>query len=182
MFYHSKNSKREGHFQDYLDLSKSFELRDVVFNCITGGLSAIHRSHCYDKAMGRFGYKRGEYEIRTVNVLRNYGYKIILIAEDSEIVNEKQYDALLNNQATEIKAIEDIGRCSIRTKIQRAAKQGASVLILYFPESSLYTRTRILDGWQRFLTDGKTRYLHNVVTLIICIVEERIEEIIKPPG
>lgn len=59
------------------------------------------------------------------------------------------FDGFLDGICAEIKAIESNGRWSIRTKISKANKQGAQTIILYFPEESLFSESRVKQGWIR---------------------------------
>ena len=173
---------KEENFEEFLRLFEDSDYTEVVYDAISGGLGAIHKDHHLDKNKGAFGYSRGEYERNVVRILRESGYRIILLPEFDNTLNVKQCDGLLNNSPLEIKTIERFGLWSIRTKIQYAVKQGAEILVLNFPERSLYQSERIAEGWRLFRNDPSSRLLNNTITTIIVIVEGAILNILKPPG
>lgn len=173
---------KEENFEEFLRLIEDSDYSEVVFDTVSGGLGAIHKGHHLDKNKGAFGYRRGEYERNVVRILRESGYRIVLLPEFDNTLNVKQCDGLLNHSPLEIKTIEGLGLWAIRTKIQYAVKQGAEILVLYFPERSLYKSERIAEGWRLFINDPSSRLLNNTITSIIVIVEEAILDILKPPG
>lgn len=170
-------------YQEYLRLLLDSDYYDVTFDALSGGVSAIHRFHHFDKAKGPFGIKRGDYEMHVVDVLRKKGASIILLSEqDSEITSIKHCDALLNNHYAEIKTIESNGRWSVRTKIRTGAKQGANTIILYYPDSKLLNIEAIQEGWSLFESDPFSVSFQSRVTKVVAIAGERIIEIRKPSG
>ena len=98
-------------------------------------MSAVHKDHYLDQRLGPYGYKRGDYEIMAVNILRLNGHSIILESERVD-VGSKQYDGLFDGHPCEIKAIEGAGRWAVRTKIHDAAMQGAHHVVLVFPNKT----------------------------------------------
>ncbi len=177
----SSDQKREGHFKDYLALLASSDYRRVSFDCNSGGVSAIHKYHRFDKSIGPFGYLRGEYECVVAKTLRSVGACILLESEYPKGKSVKTNDALLNGITAEIKAVESLGRWSIRTKLYQVAKQNAEIAILFFPSVKLYSKERIIWGWERFLLDKDCESLHSIIAYVICIADGSILEILKPP-
>jgi hypothetical protein len=90
------DQQREENFQEYLRLLQDPNYVEVTFDYESGGVSAIHREHKFDKQYGPFGYARGQYERDVVDLLRNRGYYIILLPEESMIPNKKSCDAIID--------------------------------------------------------------------------------------
>ena len=65
--------QREENFQEYLRLLKDPDYYDVYFDEQSGGVSAIHIEHQFDKSIGPFNIKRGLYELMSVNALVRVG-------------------------------------------------------------------------------------------------------------
>ena len=177
----SSNQKRKGHFKDYLALLASSDYENISFDSYSGGVSAIHKYHRFDKSIGPFGYSRGEYERIVTKTLRSIGAFILLDSESPIGKNIKTNDARLNGFTAEIKAVESFGRWSIRTKLYQVAKQNAEIAILFFPSVKLYSKERIIWGWERFLVDRDCESLHSIIAYVICIADGCILEILKPP-
>ena len=83
------SQQRDDNYQDYLRLLKDPDYTDVTFDEKSGGVSAIHRKHLFDKQVGSLGVKRGDYEREAVLVLRNHGHSIILQPEQHDEVGKK---------------------------------------------------------------------------------------------
>ena len=177
------DSRREENFQEYLRLKGDQDYLDVTFDEVSGGVSAVHKEHCFDKQMGPFGCRRGDYERHVINVLRKNGYSVILLPERMpKSVNIKQFDALFDYEMSEIKTVEGRGHWSIRTKLYDAAKQGADVVILYFPEKQLFSESRIQENWVMNNAYAESvPDMHQIKRLFV-VVEDRLTEIAKPPG
>ena len=170
--------QREENFQEYKRLLNDSNYYDVSFDEQSGGVSAIHKEHQFDKNTGPFGYKRGLYENESVRVLMRNGYSIILgpeLSSGAEVC--KTFDGYLDGLPVEIKAIESNGRWAIRTKIEKADKQGALIIILFFPKNELFSETRVIQGWVDCITSG---HLINNDIQILCIVGDRIIKMEKP--
>ena len=87
------DEQREENFQEYLRLLHDLNYVDVTFDQESGGVSAVHKEHQFDKSIGPFGSKRGLYEIDAARVLRQSGHSIILEAElSSGVVVSKSFD------------------------------------------------------------------------------------------
>lgn len=177
------DQQREENYQEYLRLLCDSDYYDVTFDENSGGVSAVHRTHRFDKQMGPFGIRRGDYEIAVVSILRNKGYRIILLPEECGTTNHKSCDCLLNDCVAEVKTVEGDGHWAVRTKIYDSIKQGAEILILYFPQSQFFSIDRIIEGWR--MNDDYIRERQstlNPVSRIIAVVGDKVLDIIKPPG
>ena len=160
------NDLKEENYQEYLRLQGDNDYVEVVFDEQSGGVSAIHRGHKFDKQIGPFGCRRGDYEISVTKVLRNNGFRVLLESERSR-ENVKNNDGLLNDLPMDIKSIESNGIWSIATKLREAEKQGAEVVVLYFPEQSLYSKNRVLDGIEKYESNPR---IHSSKTISGCCV------------
>ena len=172
------DQQREENYQEYLRLLKDPDYYDVTFDDQSGGISAVHKDHQFDKSIGPFGYKRGLYEKDSVKVLMHTGHSIILgpeLSSGTEVC--KSFDGYLDGISTEIKAIESDGRWAIRTKIVKAHKQGAQIVILYFPKSELFSQSRVIQGWEDFIASNSP-INHDIQ--VACIVGDRVIAIEKP--
>lgn len=170
--------RKEENYQEFLRLLNDPDYYDVTFDEESGGLSAVHIGHRFDKQRGKEGSRRGDYERRVLESFRQSGHLMILLNESSD-VGIKQYDGLLDGVPCEIKAVEHIGRWTIRTKIGNAIRQRAEIVILFFPNSSVYSKQLVQGGWNDYLS-----YLKPMETAadikLYCVVEEEIIEIEKP--
>lgn len=146
----ANEQQRSENFQEYLHLLKNPDYMDVTFDDKSGGVSAIHRNHRLDKQQSPSGEKRGNYEIKTIDLFRKIGHSMILLGESTEF-GLKQHDGLLDGIPCEIKAVEQMGRWTIRTKIGNAVKQGAAIIVLYFSRAVLFSEERVNDGWKDYL-------------------------------
>ena len=173
------NQRWRENYREYLRLLEDRNYMEVIFDEWSGGVSAIHCEHKFDKQIGPFGYRRGQYEIDAVNALRSHGHRIILQSEYPRGKCVRICDALYDGHPAEIKAIEGSGRNAVRTKIFNAVRQGASDLILVFPDSSLFSIERVVEGWKDNLRDvAVAEAISNLQ--IICVVENSLLEMEKP--
>lgn len=175
--------QREDNFQDYLRFRLDPDYVDVLFDDVSGGVSAIHREHKFDKQMGAFGVRIGEYERMAVNVLRKNGHYVVLASELAPN-GVKTPDGILDGSIMDIKSIEGKSFWAVKDKLHNAIKQGVECVVLYFHKKELYSPLRIEDGWHRFLNDPSSQKHFNTIKQLICIVEEKeIEYQInkKPP-
>ena len=170
--------QREENFDEFLRLKQDSDYLDVTYDEKSGGVSAVHKGHRLDKAVGPEGEKRGSYELKTVEALRRDGHSIVLVQESGE-VGVKQYDGLLDGIPCEIKAVERLGRWTVRTKIANAIRQGAIQVVLYFPEASLFSEQRVRDGWKDYLSYSKPDTSVPDIHLL-CIVDGAVRDIEKP--
>lgn len=166
------------------EFSKDIEYIDVQFDWASGGLIAIHQDHCFDKTDGPYGCKRGDYERHVVEILRAKGHRIVLLSETSDIYEGKHNDCLYDGFDGEIKTVESDGHWAVRTKFYQTAKQGASCLILHFPNEQLFKYNRVFDGWQLFLSDPRVvaQNIQHTIHMTYVVVGGSVLEIEKPPG
>ena len=171
------DEQREENFQEYLRLLKDPDYYDVYFDEQSGGVSAIHKEHQFDKSIGPFNIKRGLYELMSVNALVRTGHCFILGPELSTGLDVcKASDGLLDGISAEIKAVESCGRWAIRTKLMKARKQGAAIVILYFHKRYLFSYDRVRQGWKEYI-DALSE---NDNIGLICVVEKNVIVIEKP--
>ncbi|MBQ9311147.1 MAG: hypothetical protein IJ222_09870 [Bacteroidales bacterium] len=175
----SSDFQREENFNDYLRLLRNNDYEQVMFDEKSGGVSAVHKGHRLDKQPGLNGERRGNYELRTVETFRQYGHSIVLLNE-SEVIGVKQYDGLLDGAPCEIKAVEQMGRWTVRTKIANAVKQGAVHVILFFPDPGLFSEERVQDGWKDWITHAKPSEQPVPEIQMFCVVNGTIRLIEKP--
>ena len=179
----TNNQRRGKNYQTYLQLQQDPDYYQVTFDQNSGGVSAVHREHSYDKQKGPYGLKRGEYELIVADVLRKEGHCIILVPDKHPAAfSEKHFDGTLDGQPLEIKAIEGFGQWAIRTKLYKAAQQGGQIVVLFFPAEELYSSVKIDEGWRLFCADPVSKELCGKITEILAIVVDSLVEIRKPPG
>lgn len=169
------DSQRQENFQEYILLSQNLLYTDVIFDYESGGVSAVHRDHRFDSAIGAFGLKVGEYEKNVVNLLRRRGHRIIL---ESELAPNgvKTPGGWLDGLVMDIKSTDGKGKWAIKDKFRSAVKQGAECVVLYFHSSTLYSYDRILDGWEKFQKDESSKKYQTRIKKVICIVEDEVLE------
>ena len=78
----------------------------------------------------------------------------------------------------DIKTIESNGVWSISTKLREAEKQGAEVVILFFPEHNLYSKSRILDGISKYENNPQINAVRTITTCMV-IVGDQIMNCLK---
>ena len=172
------DQQRDDNYLEYVRFLSDSDYVQVTFDELSGGISAMHKNHQLDKQPGANGNKRGNYELRTLDAFRRKGHSFILLSESSG-VGVKQYDGLLDGLPCEIKAVEQLGRWTIRTKIGNAVKQGAEIVVLFFPDAALFSTQRIQDGWKDYL--DYTRPSASIPEIkLLCVVDGQILEIEKP--
>lgn len=164
--------KRDENYKEYLRLKQNDDYVDVTFDEESGGVSAVHRFHKFDKQKGIFGLRRGEYELNAISVLRRNGNRISLEPELGQQC-VKQCDGFLDDVPMDIKTIEGKGIWSISTKLYDAVKQCAECVVLLFPDKSLYSPERVKDGLGKFLANPDNKDSQRLSS-IIAIVEDSI--------
>ena len=170
--------KIEGNYREFLRLTENPDYHDVTFDEQSGGICAVHREHCFDKQMGPFGCRRGQYELDVAMVLQMNGAIVLLESEYPHGKRKKAFDATINGTPAEIKTIERNGRWAIRTKIHSAICQGAELLVLYFPDSTMFSEERIREGWEINSVPNQP----SILKQILVVLNSRVIEIAKPPG
>lgn len=73
----------EENYNEFLRLLQDDDYLEVTHDEESGGVSAIHILHKFDKQSGPYGVRRGDYEMKVVKVLRELGHRIVLEAEPS---------------------------------------------------------------------------------------------------
>ena len=172
------DQQRQECFQEYLRLLNDPDYVNVTFDEHSGGMSAVHRDHRFDKQIGPNGIKRGSYELKGVEAFRRAGHSIVLLQESAE-VGKRQYDGLLDGVPCEIKSVEQMGRWTIRTKIGNAIRQGASIIILYFPNANLFSSQRVQNGWKDYIAYSNQNECIPEIQ-VLCIVNGHTHKIEKP--
>ena len=152
----SSDLQREENYSDYLRLLQDNDYLDVTYDDASGGVSAVHKYHKFDKQVGPYGLRRGEYERRAVEVLRKNGYRVILESELSRM-ETKLCDGYLNDIPMEIKAVEGDGTWAVCTKLHNASKQHAQCAVLFFPDSECYSEFRVKDGLRLYLSSPESK-------------------------
>lgn len=167
--------QREENYNEYLRLKQSSDYLDVTYDEESGGVSAVHKFHKFDKQKGSMSIRRGDYERTVIEVLRKQGHRIVL-EEETNMPGVKSYDGYLDDLPMEIKAVEGIGTWSISTKLRNAGKQQAKCVVLFFPEKSLYSPFRITEGI-RLVNSSPDKEVISELSRILVVVEDHIEAI-----
>ncbi len=169
------DQQREENFQEYLRLLKDPNYYDVTFDKLSGGVSAVHKDHQFDKKMGPFGIRKGDYEINAVAILRRRGNYILL---ESEMAPDgvKTPDGVIDGVRMDIKAVEGNGKWAIKDKYHDAVKKGVECIIFYFHKKDVYSEKRLYDGWIKFIHDKDSQRYPMSIKKIISIVETRVIE------
>ena len=150
----SSDLQREENYNEYLRLLHDDDYYDVTYDEKSGGMSAVHKLHKFDKQKGLMGIRRGDYEIQVIEVLKKRGHRVVLESEPSSGL--KKCDGLLDDIPMEIKAIEGSGTWTISTKLRDATKQHAQCVALYFPHEKLYSSFKVIDGIRLFQSSPTT--------------------------
>lgn len=163
--------QREENYNEYLRLLQNKDYLDVTFDEKSGGVSAVHKYHKFDKQQGAYGYRRGDYERQALEVLRRSGFRVVL---ESEISSQemKRYDGYLNDRPLEIKSVEGAGTWTISTKLRNAVKQHALCVALLYPREDIFSWVKMKDGLRLFLSSPESN--KDNLEMIIVIVGNRI--------
>ncbi len=159
----------EENYNEFLRLLQDEDYLEVTFDKESGGVSAVHKLHKFDKQIGPYGVRRGDYELTVVKVLRRLGHRIVLEAEPSS--GEKKCDGLLDDVPTEIKAIEGTGEWAISTKLLNAERQRAQCVALYFPRVDLFSLNRVVDGIGKYSANPEFKGSLNI-NQILAVTED----------
>ena len=168
----SSELKREENYNEFLRLSLDKDYVNVTYDEKSGGVSAVHKLHKFDKQRGIFGVRRGDYELAALDVLRKGGHRIVLEAE-SNTPGIKSYDGFLDDEPMDIKAIEGSGTWTISTKLRNSAKQKAQCVVLYFPKKDLYSQFRVSEGI-RLLESSPDKEKMSELSRILVVVEDHM--------
>lgn len=167
--------RREINYLEYLRLLQDANYYDVTFDEKSGGMSAIHNRHIFDKQKGAMGYRRGNYELSVVRIMRSLGYGIVLGSEKGPD-GVKMCDGLLNGHKMDIKSVEGDGKWSICRKLLDAEKQGASALILFFPNEINYYPRRVADGIEKYSSSPVINQIGCVKHILVIEGQSLVEQ------
>lgn len=165
----------EENYEEYLRLLQDGEYYEVVYDEESGGVSAIHQEHRFDKQPGPFGVRRGVYELMAIDALRKKGHVVVLESERAP-AGIKTPDGILDGRAMDIKAIENTGQWTIKNKFHHATKQKIETLVLYYHLHDLFSIEKIEDGWKRFILDIDSQRYENTIKTVLCVVEGEVIE------
>ena len=165
----------EENYEEYLRLLQDGQYYEVVYDEESGGVSAIHQEHRFDKQPGPFGVRRGVYELMAIDALRKKGHVVVLESERAPN-GVKTPDGKFDGRVMDIKAVENTGQWAIKDKLHIATKQGVEVLILYYHIKDLFSMDRIEDGWSKYLRDKCAKQYPQSVKRILCVVEDEVIE------
>ncbi len=171
------DQQREENYQEYLRLLNNPDYVDVTFDEQSGGVSAIHLDHKFDKQVGPFGRRRGDYEKEVTSILRTNGHRVLLGSEENPYYL-KNNDGLLNDLPMDIKTVESNGVWSVSSKLREAEKQGAQVVVLYFPKTDLYSRSRVLDGISKYENNPQIQAIKSIKSCLV-IAGDQIVDYLK---
>ncbi len=168
-----QKARRAPTVKEFKRLKADPNYSDVKYDKKSGGLSAIHKEHNFDPTIGKFGIPRGDYERLTINVLRENGYSVILESEQSA-QGIKVADGILNNVVMDIKAVEGVGRWTIKNKFDSACSQKVKSVVLYFHDRAMFDESKVRQGWDYYTSDMRGRT--QTIERILCVVETVIIE------
>ncbi len=168
----SEDLRREENYQEFLRLKQNADYIYVTYDEKSGGMSAVHRLHKFDKQVGINGKRRGEYELQAMIVLMKKGHRVLLGSERSTM-GIKICDGHIDDQRMEIKAIEGDGTWAVSTKLLNATKQHAQCVVLLFPDKQLYSEFRIQEGLRLYNSSPQIENISELESLIV-IAEDSI--------
>ena len=169
----------EENYEEYLRLLQDDQYYEVSYDEESGGVSAIHQEHRFDKQPGPFGVRRGVYELMAIDALRKKGHVVILESERAPD-GVKTPDGILDGRAMDIKAMENAGQWTIKNKFHQATKQKTEILVFYYHLHDLFSIEKIEDGWKRFIQDIDSQRYENTIKKVLCVVEGEVVEWIPP--
>ena len=155
----------EANRKEYERLLKDENYTDVRFNPINGALSAIHKDHRFDSEMGIFGIERGEYERISLNVLYEYGQKVVLGSEKQEY-KIKMPDGELNDKKFDIKGVEGIGKNNIINDIKDANKKVVETIVFYQHDRNLFDEGVLRGNYVTYLRNSNNKRIQNVYYIV----------------
>lgn len=166
----SSDLKREENYNEFLRLLQNGDYSDVTYDEQSGGISAVHKLHKFDKQIGPFGIRRGDYEKKVTEVLRGRGHRIILESELSS--GPKKCDGFLDDIPMDIKTVEGSGTWTICSKLRNAAKQKANCVVLFFPEEKLFSPFRVNEGIRLFSSSPDSEKLTELSRLLVIVGDD----------
>jgi hypothetical protein len=164
----------EANRSEYERLLKDDNYSDVRFNSRTGAMSAIHREHNFDKTIGIFGIERGEYERISLEVLYDFGHRVVFESEKPDnTLKQRRFEGFLDEKRFEIKSIEGTGKRNVEYKIYEASGQDAETVVLYYHDASVFLKQRIDDGYKAYMRNSKSKK----VSALYYIVDNKLHKI-----
>ena len=151
--------------KEYERLMKDADYTNVRFNPENGALSAIHKKHTFDPTIGIFGIPRGDYERISLDVLYEYGNKVILGSE-TPIYKVKVAEGILNEIKFDIKGIEGTGKENILKDIKDASKKGAETVVLYYHKNNLFNESQMRENYNTYLRTSKSKRVQKVYYIV----------------
>lgn len=171
----SSDLRREENYNEYLRLLQDSDYVEVAFDEESGGMSAVHTQHKFSRQLGPYGIRRGDYERIVMKVLRDHGHRIIL-ASEKNTPGLKSCDGYLDDVPMEIKAIEGTGPWTICKKMRCAEKQNAECVVLFFPEESLYSSSRVREGLRLFQSDLNGHHSAELSKVLVVVQDHLIAD------
>jgi hypothetical protein len=158
--------------KEYERLLKDDNYTDVRFNPKNGALSAIHKEHNFDPTIGKFGIPRGDYERISLNVLYDYGNRVVFGSEKLGR-NVRAVEGYLNGKPFDIKGIEGVGKRNIIDKISNASSKGAEIVVLYFHDAGIFDLRKIVKAYNGYAKLSKI----NRIQTIYYIVDNKLHKV-----
>lgn len=122
--YQPGSSEHNTRRAEYDEILQKYEVKESYFDQ-SGGYYIIHKGH--NEIIDPNISKENEAALS----LAKHGYKTNLMSEYSYIDGIKKYDGFENHSMCDIKTINKAGETTIKNALESAAKQRASVAILY---------------------------------------------------
>lgn len=169
----SSDLRREENYNEYLRLLQDDDYLDVTYDEQSGGMSAVHKLHKFDKQHAANGMRRGEHERVVLDVLRGCGHRVVLGAE-TNTPGVKSFDGYLDDAPMEIKTIEGNGTWAISSKLRYAEKQRAQSVVLFFPEEDNYSPFRVNEGIRLFCSDPGRDRDDSVMSRLLILVNHHL--------
>ncbi len=161
--------------EEYERLKKDSEYKDVRIDKKSGGLSAVHVEHNFDPTIGKFGIPRGDYETLATDALRKAGHKVMLASEHAAN-GVKTPDGFIDGILMDIKAVESVGKYTLKNKFASAGSQKVDTIVLYFHDKEMHSVEAVNSGWQQYL--NKIKDGPQTIKRILCIVDGETFEFI----
>jgi hypothetical protein len=170
--WYLNKERKEANGKEYKQLKKNPDYTGkyadmLKFNPKTGGMTAVHNDHNFDPTPSKI-FKdvfRGDYERNAVNVLYNYGRKVILTAEMK--FNMRTFDGLLDDVPFDIKGIEKhITFKSIKRRFEDASDQNAEIMVFYFHDSNMFSYDQLKRGYLKYLLYSNSKRIQTVYYIL----------------
>lgn len=172
----SLDLRRQENYNEYLRLLQNKDYYDVTYDEESGGLSAIHKLHKFDKQKGALLIRRGDYERTVLNVLRKNGHRVVLEAEVNT-PGVRSFDGYYDDMPLEIKSVEGVSKWAVCNKIRLAEKQKAKCAVLFFPDEILYSSLRVKEGIQLAETSPCNGIALQLSTVLVIVGDKQVDMI-----